>query len=121
MDLTDEQYLGVLKRIRKAIAAGEALVAEDCTDIGNKYTVCTWGLCSDKLEYYPTPDLHTHPDMLPSTYSKKWVPPDRKCPMRKKGIGPWGCFYDCRVFRGKKPNREEAIKLYDDAIEEVEK
>ena len=121
--LTTEQFVGVLKRIRRTIE-DTPLSAVDSNTPGDKFTESNWGLCSELKEHYPTPELHTFPqDFMDSgRASPLSCGQDVKCPMRVKGQGPYGCFYDCRVFskKFKTPSREEALQLYDAAIAAAE-
>lgn len=121
--LTTEQYVDVLKRIRKTIA-DTPLAAVDSTAPGDKYTESNWGLCSELREHYPTPELHTFPKDFADDGRMSALPcgQEVKCPMRASGTGGTGCFYDCRVFskKHKTPSREKALKLYDDAIAAAE-
>ena len=125
-ELTLEQLRGVLLRIRNAIIAGKRLIADDSTDIGNKYTNCTWGMCSsvkayynsNKLQHFPKDfDDHNRVSQLP------W-PTGHGCPMdmERKTSHHYGCFYRCRVFQHKftTPTKNGAVALYDEAIKEVD-
>jgi hypothetical protein len=122
--LTEEQTLAVFRRIRAAIADGQVLLMEDSDEIGNKYTQCTWGLCSDMSKYWPTPELHVFPQEFADSGRVAPLIPTVDCPMRTKP-GPvtrHGCFWSCRIFRThlKTPNREEALGLYDSAIADLQ-
>ena len=120
--LTVEQTLAVLQRILKAIRNGAPLTAEDSNEIGNKYTHSSWGLCSDNPDYWPTPELHTVPADFVDRGRVAPLDPGISCPMRTKGEGRTGCFYSCRIFQRhlKTPTREEAIDLYEKAIEQLQ-
>lgn len=128
-ELAKQQVLKILKIIRVAIQSGHRLDAEDSNEIGNKYTECSWGVCSEAKEYFPDPEMHIWP--------KSFVEQDRVailefpegtwCPMRAvkvaglhhtEGGGASGCFYQCRVFQRNldTPTQEEALALYDEEI-----
>lgn len=129
--LSDERYLAALKRIRGIIVRGYlSLDFNDCTDIGNKSTECSWGLCCDKHSHWPDAEDHLWPsrrnDVVVTLYRKghHFCPFDRRMRFRneKTNMGN-GCFYTCMVFhRGSRslPTREEAIALYDEAIRMIE-
>lgn len=116
--LTTEQYVGVLKRIRKTIESEKLIRDKDDPD-------CNWGMCSKRQEHYPDPELHIFPNDFDDygRMSALSCGNDVKCPMRVSDLGGSGCFYDCRVFtrKHKVPTREEALKLYDDAIAGAQK
>jgi hypothetical protein len=120
-------YLKVLKRFRDAIANGLSLRAIDNTTPGEKYTICTWGMCSEDPKMWPEPSEH----IWPYSFSKEGrvAPLDNDeypCPLdrrkREQSDGN-GCFYTCRRFkpRPKDPplTREFALQLYDKRIIEV--
>lgn len=111
--LPHDRYVLALKRIRAIIAGGRRLVAEDSTDIGNKYTICSWGLCSNDKEAWPDAIDHQFP--FDFTSRGRMSPLYRKdpCPLeqRRKGMG---CFYGCKGFT--RLTRKEALELYDKEI-----
>jgi hypothetical protein len=119
LDLTDEQFLATLKRIRQDIANGETLEYFDDTMVGNKDTQCTWGACCRRKDRWPDPATHLWPgdkrdEGKLDIYGIKYRTDTQLCPMdkREKDNG-MGCFYSCRVFQGPIPTREEAIQLFD--------
>lgn len=119
--LPAERYLLALERMRQRIAGGLPLMAEDSTTIGNKYTDCSWGLCSDDREQWPDAEDHIWPQQFeregrvaPLDIPHVGCPMDRREPSTKDMNG---CFYTCRIFspeRGvPRPTREQALELYD--------
>lgn len=127
LNLSDERYLAALKRIRALIANGINLVAEDSDVMGDKFTHCTWGLCSDRKSHWPDPEDHLWPDQFVEhgRVAPKYRDTDKQeCPLcvPHEGSGFKGCFYRCRVFQRKMktPTREQALRLYDEAIARVE-
>jgi len=87
------EQMDKLRMIRADIAAGVPLVYDDCTETGNKFTTCSWGLC-------------------------RFQSPHGLCPMDKRpGSHKLGCFHHCRVFQGGGlMNKRTALKLYGAAI-----
>lgn len=143
--LSDERFLAALERMRTRIAEGEKLGAEDLTAIGNKYTYCTWGMCTGDPEFWPKEDrMFPNQEPIATDYrvgsSGKVVPilrvspkyqdrgqfcpfdrrPSTKEPEAVQGLSI-GCFYRCMIFspKGDKPSREDAIKLYDVSIDRL--
>lgn len=135
INLSDDRYLAALKRIRAHIAAGSSFTSDDDDTIGNKHTECSWGLCSDRKEDWPDSEDHLWPDQfvkqgrVAPLYRKK----HQLCPFdRRMTASPGtvssidmmqGCFYTCRIFRPKKDprmTREQALALYDQAIERIQ-
>jgi hypothetical protein len=116
-----------LVRMRNRIADGEALVLDDSNTTGNKYTHCSWGMCSNDPAQWPDAGDHIFPvDFM----DDQRVSPERQdqqpCPVQRDAEtgGPhWGCFYRCRLFRPlkgeKRPDRSEVLSLYDERIEAV--
>lgn len=127
LHLTDVQYAESLQRFRDAIANGAILKFFDCTDIGNKDTQCSWGLCSRKKAMWPDKATHKWPDDprdegKDDIYGIKYLENHQLCPMDKREqYDGRGCFYSCRVFQGPRPSREEALRLYDLAIDRLAK
>lgn len=62
--LSDDRYLEALKRIRNLIASGFEFKKDYSNEIGNKYTYCTWGLCSNCKESWPDAEDHLWPDQF---------------------------------------------------------
>jgi hypothetical protein len=123
-ELTAEQYKEALLRYREYIANGGELSFFDCTDIGDKDTQCTWGLCDRRPEMWPDPQLHIWP--LDFKEHGRSAPRHRStgmhCPMDKDQSPEsetYGCFYRCRVFQGPRPDRAEALRLYDLSLEKL--
>lgn len=129
--LPPARYLLALKRIRALIAAGEPLVTADSNEIGNKYTHCSWGLCTEDKVIWPDKEDHTWPEDFVSYGRVAPLSTDEchSCPFDWRGPGKAGefrngCFYTCKVFRASKkhplPNRDEALRLYDERIKAME-
>ena len=124
--MSDDRYLAALKRIRGLIADGERLVAEDSDVTGDKWTHCSWGLCSMDKKAWPAPEDHLWPDQFEKhgRVAPKYRNEPHKCPMdRRENAGGSGCFYDCRVFKRRKDprvDRETALRLYDAEITKAE-
>jgi hypothetical protein len=120
--LSDERYLAALIRVRDLIAKGERLVANDSEEIGNKYTECTWGLCSGDKKAWPDPQDYMWPDQ-PDRVAPKYRTNRQVCPFRRAPPSANGCFWSCMIFKPKGkpvPTREEALALYDAKIKEVQ-
>lgn len=119
--LPQERYIAVLNRQRDRIAKGIPLVLDDSDEIGNKHTSATWGLCSEEVEAWPDAEDHLWPDDFNKhkRVAPKYQRENQMCPFdaREKPTGN-GCFYTCRLFRGRypTPNRDEALALYDQRI-----
>jgi hypothetical protein len=92
----DERYLRMLREKRDQIAAGLELVAVDSETIGNKYTNCTWGLCSKEIDGIKRGKKQT-------------------CPLQTHGER-MGCFHRCLVFQQGLSNRTTALRRYDNHI-----
>jgi hypothetical protein len=122
--LSAARYRAALERIRGLIAAGGPLVAEDSTTVGDKYTRCSWGLCSHERAAWPDADDHLWPDLFleHGRIAPRYRQPGQRCPMdrREAPDGFQGCFYTCRIFlpqKGEAPmSQEEALRLYDEQI-----
>lgn len=99
--ITDERYLRMLEEKREQIANGIELVAVDSETIGDKYTNCTWGLCSKEIN-----GIHR---------SKS-----QTCPMQTSD-NSMGCFFKCLVFQNGLKNRDKALRRFDERIAQVKK
>ncbi len=128
--LTDEQYLDLLKRIRKTLDSITEVIAEDSTLIGNKYTEANVGLCTDKFTTRETALWPKQFDTIgkvkydhPHMHSMKYRRTHHRCPLdnrRRPDIN--GCFYTCLLFQSKfkTPSIQEVKNLYDELIKEKE-
>lgn len=119
--LPKDRLLLALKRVRQAIANGRPLIAYDDTTPGNKCTSCSWGLCHDSAETWPDAQDHIFPVDFERRKRVSTLDYDLKCPMvRDPKFQGGGCFWVCRVFQADKaqprPTKDEALKLYDEAI-----
>jgi hypothetical protein len=119
------RYQVALARLRRLIAEGLPLVYEDSTTLGDKYTHCAWGLCSDDVAAWPDAEDHVWPEQF---LSRQRVAPKhrhgrQRCPWDQRPGGQdecgmqIGCFYHCRVFQQQPvPTVEEALCRYDQAM-----
>lgn len=107
MYCTDEEFLFLLKTKREQIQAGLEFDFYDCTDWGNKYVTCSWGVSQDDAQKHRLAN---------------YIGDKHRCPLRQKA-GRDGCFSSCRVFKRKKDQaqitREECLELFDKRIFEV--
>lgn len=116
------RWQDALRRMRATIARGSKLSAEDSTTIGDKYTTCSWGMCSDSDAQWPDPDDHIWPHLFERDDRVAPRAAPGGCPMDKRTgtdeESRWGCFYHCRVFGKeiKKDDRKRALELYDETI-----
>ena len=120
--LTKEQTITVLELVLEVVKT-KPLRKIDSTTIGNKYTDCNWGICSEDPNVHPEPAMHTFPQDFADHQRISSLPLFAKvqCPMRK-GKNISGCFYQCRVFQKNLPNpsREQAIHLYETIIRNLQ-
>lgn len=122
LHLSDQEYLELLKRGRKFLDKLKRISGYDSTAIGNKFTECDGGLGNDLLT---TKDIAMWPEDFPHRRSMKYRQEHHKCPLDMRPVSREfrsGCFYTCMIFskKVKTPTVEEAKKLYDKRIEEVE-
>jgi hypothetical protein len=120
--LKTSEYVDVLKRIRKTVES-DPLVAIDDDTPGAKSTSCNWGLCSDDKNHYPYPEMHTFPQDFADYGRMSQLRAAKPCPMMdssKPSRG--GCFWQCRVFSGKRKriSKDQALRLIDAKIIECE-
>lgn len=120
-----------LRRLRKRIADGLDLCAFDSTTTGDKYTQCSWGLCSPDKEQWPDKFDHLWPlhfekyGRVAPRYRQK----GQMCPIdlragAKEGkydklAMMQGCFFTCRIFEtvsGNSPSRDVVLILFDEEI-----
>lgn len=128
--MKDHEFLAALRRMRDRIADGIELVAVDSEEIGNKYTHCSWGMCSEDREQWPDRELHIFKEDFDSygRISTKNRLPWQPCPFdkRKRELVrdgniyslDSGCFWTCMIFQGATGavSVELALTLYDEAI-----
>ena len=120
-ELSAKQTLQVLENMLKYVEDGGRLTADDCNEMGNKHTSCSWGRCTANKDVYNDPHMHTFPQdfdetgrMSPIDWYKKFP-----CPFDSRDKPEeFGCFYHCKIFtiRGGIPTREQAVKIYKSAI-----
>lgn len=106
LNWNDDEYLEQLHKHRTRIKDGQKLILEDSEQTGNKYTHASWGLCSREQEQDKTLPL----------YRKGKCPFDKRIELDQYG----GCFYHCRLFKGPRPNKKEALELYQIQIDRTE-
>lgn len=120
MNLTKRQYLTVLKRLRKKIAAStEKASGYDDTTVGCKHTHCNVGLCCDDPKVFTKP-MNLFPDEYPARVSSKYRRDDHCCPLSGRSVSG-GCFYTCLFFKHHLVDKGRILELYDNRIREVEK
>ena len=124
--MPNDLYLAALKRMKERIETGLPLVFWDSTEIGDKDTHCSWGLCSNDVEQWPDVLYHTWPLRFLETgrIAPITKQPHQFCPFDSQecnefqGAGS-GCFWRCTIFqRGFRPSAEDAIYLYGEVIGE---
>lgn len=129
--LTLDRFVVAMKRLRDIVASGVPFEAVDSTFTGDKYTVCSWGLCADTPELYPDRQDWLWPEkdhLIHGRVSPLYKKNQHLCPhdTREKG-GFNGCFYTC-IFKNvfDRPgtwsgvDREEALARIDKRITEYE-
>jgi len=100
--LTDEQYLGVLRKIEVDVAQDDFKVGcSDCVATGYKSTDSNCGFCNDE---YTDKDTALFPERFPIRKSMKYRRENHRCPFDERnepGIMGWGygCFSRCYLFR----------------------
>jgi hypothetical protein len=122
------RFIAALKRMRSRISEGLKLSGFDDTTIGAKDTQCTWGLCTGDPRQWPEANDHLWPEQFEEhgRVAPRYRVAGQHCPLdaehRHPEQRPSGCFYRCRFFQRKHhtPSREQALKLYDEAIERAE-
>jgi len=108
-DMTDEQYLWGLLRIRDAILGGCPLRKVDSTQIGNKYTHVSWGLEEDG---------GSRPRVWPIGIPRRKA--YQYCPLDMEQKEHLGCFYRCIAFQHPHSlTAGIAVGLYNDAIDKI--
>lgn len=99
---SDESYSRTLRELQKRADAGVPLRYQDSEAVGDKYTVCTLGLCDDGIErkmdgVYPQ-NHHACPHdgrYFTETGERTAAPLE----------WAYGCFYKCHIFKGSKASR----------------
>lgn len=125
--LPQDRYLAALGRFRTRIAAGVPLTYEDSDASGDKYSRCSWGLCSDDKEAWPDADDHLWPEQFRKRgrVAPRYRKTTQGCPLdRRVGMededNMRGCFHSCRIFNPAEPplriSKNVALRLYDEAI-----
>jgi len=120
------RWQDALRRMRDFIAAGSQLECEDSDEVGNKYTHCSWGMCSEAISQWPEADDHVFPDEF--IERARVAPRDSPggCPLDTSVEKPdwehYGCFFRCLAFGEKiqKQDRDRALELYDTVISKRE-
>lgn len=103
MYLTPDQVQVALKNLLKRVESDVPLQFGDSNKPGDKWNQANWGLCTQDKEIFPDKDMIKH-DLVKYR--------NEKCPFdqRDEEVG-YGCFYQCRIFQGPIPNKQEAIEL----------
>lgn len=102
LELTDEQYLRVLKKIGATLAQSDFKVGcSDCVVPGQRSTDSNCGFCNDA---YTDEDMALFPAQFPARKSMKYRQENHRCPFDVRdnpGILGWGwsCFSECYLFR----------------------
>jgi len=119
-EITRAEYLLVLRRILEKAKAADKVRAVDSVTIGDKYTYCNVGLCTDSPEVW-TRELNTFPDQYPERVSPRSRGYDKEvyCPLSKE-CKSMGCFYDCVVFQDKVKDLGIICSLIESRIQELE-
>jgi hypothetical protein len=119
------RYQVALARLRRLIAEGLPLVYEDSTTLGDKYTHCSWGLCSRDVAAWIDAEDHLWPDQFRANgrVAPKYRAGNQRCPWDQRNDlcdaneMLRGCFYYCRIFQQQPaPTVEEALCRYDQAM-----
>lgn len=121
------RWQDALRRMRDRIAGEIPLRLADSNTSGDKFTNCSWGMCSGDPEQWPDPDDHIWPVSFTregrvaprSQQDTQFCPMDRQDNKQAALFGPGGCFDRCRMFTPKgepRPDRKVALQLYDDVI-----
>lgn len=102
LQLTGEQYLLVLKKIKATVAQVDfEVVCIDCTVVGCRSVVSNCGFCNND---YTDEGMALFPDQFPGRKTMKYRRENHRCPfdMRKgPGMLGWGysCFDECYLYR----------------------
>lgn len=127
LNLTDEQFLELLKRglklLEERYAKNPNTLAKgvDSTDFGDKYTETNVGLCNE--EQLCTKETALFPDEYPQRKSMKYLDTHQKCPLDDRGPGSSdmnGCFYTCKFFQKGLRHLKPIIELYKISIKHTE-
>lgn len=122
LHLTDEQYVRILKKMRRLLVDGFVVWRADSTFVGDKWTKSNAGFCNDELT---DKDSAMWPENWPERKDMKYLQDKHKCPydMRKEpGLLGWGsgCFSECYLFSLRNGHDLQLMrKLVDDLIAEV--
>src|ERR1700682_6336578 len=127
-ELSVSRWRLALRRCLAVIQSGAPLRFVDSTTIGNKYTHCNWGMCSEAKAVWPDAEDHIWPrefEHRGRVAPLHW-PEGQMCPMdvRTTDTGN-GCFHSCRVFQAQRmgvlpPTRDQAVALFEQRIAEVD-
>lgn len=102
---SDISYYHTLLVLNKRVKDGTPLRYEDSEVIGNKYTICSLGLCDESLKekmdgLYPAAE-HVCP------HDKRYATEDGEA-IAADSVDSSGCFYHCRIFSEPNASRERA-------------
>lgn len=119
INLTDDQYLELLQRIRSSLDNVPRVSGYDCTDIGNKSTDVNVGLCNEE---FTTLDTALFPDEYPERLASKYREDHHRCPLDYRAMEQLtlqGCFYTCSYFKRGLKDIPTIKSLYDAEIKRV--
>lgn len=121
--LPHDRFVAALRRIRQQIADGLELEHEDSEQFGNKFTHCSWGLCSRNKKQWPDAEDHLWPGefVQGGRVAPRYRTDTDECPFAgpQESKTSWvGCFCRCQIFQRKLPSQEYALRLYDQRIAE---
>ncbi len=127
------RWQDALRRVRLIVLdESQPLRAVDSRALGDKFTHCSWGMCSGDRAAWPNKDDHTFPADFEERHrvAPRGAPEDARCPMENAPPNGKGCFYRCSIFQGKsnptpeslknRPSRERAVELFDVEIRDRE-
>lgn len=123
--MSDRHYRQALENLKGVIEKGQQLDKEDSDEVGNKYTTCSWGLCAENKEVWPTPEMHLWPDQFRKSgrIAPKYRKTHQLCPLDTRecdGDNFNGCFYTCLAFKRKGTlTKESVLELIEKRIKEI--
>ncbi len=105
---SDESYRRTLGLLRERVQKGVTLRYKDSTTTGDKYTICTLGLCDNEIKqsqdglYRENRHACPHDRRFFDQAGNALPPPDDKGCFN-------GCFYTCRVFDPRQPGDRRTV------------
>jgi hypothetical protein len=115
--MRNSEYLAAMERLKKIVSEKKLDFFDDTTP-GDKDTSCTWGLCQDSIELWPTKELHLWPREFPQRLAPKYLKKHHVCPNDYDPTNENGCFYHCKFFQRKADGwgRQEVLTKIDELI-----